>query len=411
MNLKRKTVFEVQTPAWVFDPTVLAKNIRAFDRAMRDSGINGCIAYSVKTNSAPEVLAVVLESGVMAEVVSYDEWKLAGICGFPASRIIYNGPMKSRETFREAVSGGAIVNIECKRELDWLEDLICDPEIADKPLRVGVRVNINVSRVSPSDAENADDNSRFGFSEESGELAQVISRIKAMHGVILAGLHLHRTTHSRKVSFYRATAALAVELISRYRLEDELEFIDVGGGFYEMEPGKPTFGHYMRAISSVLGDYGGKFKIIAEPGNALVANAFSYVCEVIDVKQVDEEMHFVTTDASRKDLDPFFRRNDYVRDVHNRDRETSRYIVSKQVISGCTCIEQDRIFCLENSPEVKAGDRIVFRNVGAYTLTLSPQFIRYTPSVYLIEAGRLALSRPPMTADRLLASFHVDGVD
>ena len=56
-------------------------------------------------------------------MVSHDEYELAVFCGFRPDQIIYNGPMKSKETFLDAVRNGAIVNIETKRELHWLEEL------------------------------------------------------------------------------------------------------------------------------------------------------------------------------------------------------------------------------------------------------------------------------------------------
>ena len=59
-----------------------------------------------------------------AEVVSYDEYNLVLKCGFDKSHIIYNGPMKDKASFIDALENGAIVNIETKRELDWLLELI-----------------------------------------------------------------------------------------------------------------------------------------------------------------------------------------------------------------------------------------------------------------------------------------------
>ena len=40
--------------------------------------------------------------------------------------IVFNGPMKSKSQFLEAVMGGAIVNIETHREIAWLKELPID---------------------------------------------------------------------------------------------------------------------------------------------------------------------------------------------------------------------------------------------------------------------------------------------
>ena len=67
---------------------------------------NAIVGYSVKTNSTPYCLSKAKEFGAYAEVVSHDEYELAQFCGFTPDRIIYNGPMKSKETFLKCVIGG-----------------------------------------------------------------------------------------------------------------------------------------------------------------------------------------------------------------------------------------------------------------------------------------------------------------
>ena len=38
---------------------------------------------------------------------------------------------------------------------------------------------------------------------------------------------------------------------------------------------------------------------------------------------------------------------------------------------------------LENNQELKRGDIIIFEKVGSYTITLSPLFIEYFPTIYV----------------------------
>ena len=56
-------------------------------------------------------------------------------------------------------------------------------------------------------------------------------------------------------------------------------------------------------------------------------------------------------------------------------------------------MEMDRLFKMENLPELTVGDRIVYENVGGYTLSLNPLFIQYFPDVYVEKQGQLALVR------------------
>lgn len=381
------------TPCFIFDEAEFERGIDGFRDALKAKFERVKVGYSVKTNSLPYAMRMAGELGCMAEVVSHDEYQLARLCGFMPDRIIYNGPMKSKETFLDAVRGEAIVNLETKRELDWLKDLP-----AQERHKIGVRLNINISHVSSEDADGEDDNSRFGFSDESGEFAEAIRYIRSLPNVKLCGLHIHRTAHSRSPRFYERSIEYAASVIRKYDLV--LDYLDVGGGYFGIFPCKPTFGDYAEAFHAPLKRHGlENLKIIIEPGNALTASSFAFLSEVIDVKQVDEKTRFVTTDGSRNDIDPFFHKSDYIKEIFPKTDDRSA--APLQIVAGCTCLEYDRLFTLIDKPRLEVGDRILYHNVGAYTMTLSPQFIRLWPRVYAKDADGIfrEVRRPSCASD------------
>lgn len=395
MNNQNYNKKNVITPCFIFDEVEFRRGIDNFQLAINRKFHHYAIGYSVKTNSLPYALKLAHRYGCKAEVVSHDEYSLARLCGYEPREIIYNGPMKSNETFLEAISGGAIVNIETKRELRWLAEL-AEGQIYN----VGLRLNINISRVSPEDADGDDDNSRFGFSDENVEFSEAVEYIRSSPKLHLAGLHIHRTAHSRSPRFYERSVAYAAEVIRKYDLR--LDYLDIGGGYFGIFPNKPTFIDYTEAIYRPLSEAGlTGLKIIVEPGNALTASSFSFLSEVIDVKHVDSVTRFVTTDGSRNDIDPFFRKTDYIKTILPTD--TERPLEPLQTITGCTCLEYDRLFTLTDSPRLEVGDRIRYDNIGAYTMTLSPQFIRLWPKVYAIDAnGDCRLVRRESKAEDLM---------
>lgn len=237
------------TPCFILDKEELVKSICGYKTALNKNFGRWVIGYSVKTNSTPYCLKLAGENGAYAEVVSYDEYELVKLCGFDQRHIIYNGPMKSKETFLDAVMNGAIVNIETKRELLWLQEL---PQ--DRIFRVGIRLNINISRISPEDAEGDNDNSRFGFSDDTMEFADAIGLIKSLSNVVLDGLHIHRTAHSRSIRFYKKSIGYACEVIKKYGLH--LDYIDVGGGYFGIFSNKPTYQQYSDSFYEVLSQHG-----------------------------------------------------------------------------------------------------------------------------------------------------------
>lgn len=379
----------LQTPCFVLDVAELKRSICGYKDALSSNFPRAIVGYSVKTNSTPYCMAKAMEFGAYAEVVSFDEYELALLCGFQKNRIIYNGPMKSKATFIEAIEGGAIVNIETKRELEWLNELD-----KSQQYKVGLRLNINISHVSEEDADGDNDNSRFGFSDETSEFIDAVNYISRFPNVCLDGLHIHRTAHSRSVRFYENSIAYACNVIKKYELK--LNYLDVGGGYFGIFPGKPTYQQYSEAFHNVLMENGIEdLCLIVEPGNALVASCYTFISEVIDHKEVEDDHWFITTDGSRNDIDPFFKKTGYLdEEIYNGESPT----VKCQTIAGCTCLEYDRLFTLMGKPLLAVGDRIVYHNVGAYTMCLTPMFIRYIPNIYAYEEGECKLVRKKWTA-------------
>lgn len=379
----------LKTPCFVLDVTELKRSIDGFKKALSCNFHKAIVGYSVKTNSTPYCLTKAGELGAYAEVVSYDEYELALLCGFSKAQIIYNGPMKSKATFIDAIDGGAIVNIETKRELEWLKELS-----KNKKYKVGLRLNVNISHVSEDDADGDNDNSRFGFSDETTEFIDAINYISQLPNVSLGGLHIHRTTHSRSIRFYEKSIAYACRVIKKYKLK--VDYLDVGGGYFGIFPNKPTYQQYSDAFYNVLKANGlGHLCLVVEPGNALVASCYTFVSEVIDNKEVEKGHWFITTDGSRNDIDSFFKKTGYLdEEIYN---EVSP-VVKCQTITGCTCLEYDRLFTLVDKPLLGVGDRVVYHNVGAYTMCLTPMFIRYIPNIYALENGDCKLVREKWTA-------------
>ena len=391
--MQHELLKELETPCFVLNNEEFKRSICGFKKALNSCFSSYAVGYSVKTNSLPYCLSLAREQGCFAEVVSSDEYELALLCGFPKNRIVYNGPMKSHDSFLDAIIHGSIVNLETRRELDWLEDLPPGEEYS-----IGLRLNVNISMVCPEDADGENDNSRFGFSDETEDFKNALRIIERNPNVKLAGLHIHRTAHSRSIRFYQNSIRYACETIHKYGLA--LNYLDVGGGFFGIFPNKPTYQEYAKAFKQVLSAHSlSDLMVIVEPGNALVASCFSFMSEVIDVKHVEEDKWFITTDGSRNDVDPFFHKDTYMIEfLTDGDGE----IVKEQTVTGCTCLEYDRLFSFREKPLLKMRDRLLYKNVGAYTMCLTPLFIRYLPIVYAWDGREFKLIRERWTAREVI---------
>ncbi len=117
--------------------------------------------------------------------------------------------------------------------------------------------------------------------------------------------------------------------------------------------------------------------LIIEPGNAISAPCVDYLFSIIDVKKTDNEI-ICTSDGSRIDTDPLFHKENYDYQIYGSCEQQTE----KQIITGATCMEQDILTVLENQKILNTGDRILFKSQGAYTMTLSPNFINLQTNVY-----------------------------
>lgn len=400
-NIEYKNAIELHTPFFLFDVDHLTNQVCLIKKAFERHWNNALIAYSVKTNSLPFLSKVLLNQNIAAEVVSEDEFNLVNKVGFYGSDIVCNGPIKSKTWIDNILHHKCYLNIDSKTELDLVTEY--SDTHPSQIIKVGLRVNNDIEDIFPNASTAGVNGSRFGFSNETGELEAAILELRSKKNIKIAGLHLHTSTNLRSLDVYRYIVDKFDKIVKAYSLYD-IEYLDVGGGFYGEISTKPTWDDYLSAIAQELFSkkYSPtKLKIIIEPGVSLLSGCFSYYTTVVDIKDT-KRSHFVLLDGSRTHIDPLMHKtikNYFFTIVQNR--ETSQYS-KPQILAGYTCLEYDTFFQLENEKELRCGDMIRFDKVGAYTLTFSPLFISWFPTVYYISNNKLGIAREKWTTDEFM---------
>lgn len=364
----------MKTPYFLISEQKLKENLDGFKVALKKYWPNSDIAYSIKTNSLPWLLKYLNQQGVLVEAVSDEEYQLAKLCGYTDNKIVFNGPIKGEAQFIEAVSNGAIVNLDSKHDVELLK--------ANKVKNInnlGIRVNLNTSIFDSQDIGYEEDGFRFGFSDDAGTLGETIEEIRRIYGDCCFGLHLHCNSVTRAVEVYRALANYAVTIIKKYHLK--VSYIDIGGGFFGGVKGKPSADNYISAIKDVFKDMIdiSETKLIIEPGSAIIGSVIDLHTSVLDVKDTAYS-RIVTTDGSRIHIDPLWKKKRYMYSLSCCKEEM---YPKKQIICGYTCMDHDRIMTVDNITELSIGDKIVYHRVGAYSVTFGGPFIRYFPDVYV----------------------------
>ena len=299
-----------------------------------------------------------------------------------------------------------MLNIDSNSELNFVEQYaIGNPE---KRIQVGLRVNNDIEDVFPNASTAGKNGSRFGFSLEVGELEKAIKRLQSITNVRIVGLHLHISTNLRSLEVYQYIVDKFDEIVRRFNLHD-IEYLDVGGGFYGEVANKPQWSDYISSIASRLMDKGyspQKLYIIIEPGVSLLSGCFSYYAKVEDVKDTVRS-HFVVLNGSRNHIDPLMHKTIKSYFYSLCKSEPSELFDKPQILVGYTCLEYDTFFSLEHEQELKVGDIVRFDKVGAYTLTFSPLFISWFPTVYSINDGNVTVVRERWTVNEFLQKSKI----
>jgi diaminopimelate decarboxylase len=387
------------TPMFLISEGLLRDRFRQFRTEFRKRYSNVAVAYSYKTNYLPSVCSILDREGAWAEVVSLLELSIAEKIGVDPQRIIFNGPAKTNDGLLKAMELGVrVINVDSISELKRVASLARDAD-----LRVNVGLRFSYPGRPPS-------KNKFGITaEQILDGCRIISKEKKIH---FTGLHTHIGTETTEIGKYEKAVELLTDLASSIQRRHGLqtEIINLGGGFAfkEVAPyshrgrwSPPSFSEYASRICSKLvlasADILSKSPTLAlEPGRALVGPTALLATKVIATKQVSG-IKWVITDAGLN-LIPEAELNQY-RIVPTVLRKGKPERVN---VAGPLCFHEDIIrYGLRTSP-IREGDILAILDVGAYSISMSWQFIKLRGGVCLLCDGKHEMIRRPETVEDVL---------
>ena len=379
------------SPLFVFSQRMLVARYRELHDAFTRRWPRVRIAWSYKTNYLSGICKTFHKEGAWAEVVSPWEADKARANGIPSERIHWNGPYKPEEAIAQALRGGTMIHLDNLDELARVERVA---ERLDLRPKVAIRVNMQIEGLPPW--------SRFGFNLETGQAREAVNRLVAGDRLELTGLHCHIGTFVLDPESYRRAATKMAGLANELRAAHgiKLSFIDMGGGFASHNtlraqylPGEqatPSFDRYAEAICDGLSALDVPPRemptLVLETGRALVDDAGFLISTVEAAKRLPDGRQSLVVDAGVNVLfTSFWYKHDVV------PAQEFPAMLEPTVIYGPLCMAIDEVRETLQFPAVSAGERLVFKNVGAYNVTQWMQFITLRPAVVLIgQDGRVA---------------------
>ena len=396
------------SPLFVFSEKTIVERVRELREAVSLRYPKVRIAWSYKTNYLDGICSIMHREGSWAEVVSEFEYDKAIHLGVPSERIHFNGPYKPASALKKAFEGNSMVHI------DHFDELALAEKVAESlKLRPGVAIRLNMT------TDGTPAWGRFGFNLEGGQARDAVRRIQVGDKMDLVGLHCHLGTFIQDPIVYKQAAEKLSIFANQLREEFgiKIKFIDVGGGiashntlqaqYLPGEQATPPLDRYAEALADGLASLNLPAKemptLVLESGRTLVDGAGYLISTVHANKRLPDRRRALVIDAGVNVLfTSFWYNHDVV------PAQEFQGIPEPTVIYGPLCMNIDVMRHTMQFPPMKPGDRMVFRNVGAYNVTQWMQFITYRPAVVLVAPdGRHALLRRAENLDSILSHEEV----
>ena len=391
------------SPLFVVSEQTIRETYREAKQAFETRYPKVQFAWSYKTNYLNAVCRVFHQEGAWAEVVSGMEYDKALRNGVKGSRIIFNGPSKTREDLLKAISNDSLIHIDHFDELFLILELA---QSSDKKPKVAIRVNMDTGIYPRWD--------RFGFNYENGEAWEALNRIMISRKLELTGLHTHIGTYIMSADAYRVAASKLADLAYNVerKFKHNVRYIDLGGGFASKNTLKgayytgidttPSFEDYAEAISGALISSNLNPEklpvLILETGRALIDDAGYILGTVIANKRLSDGRRSLIVDVG---VNLLFTSFWYEHEIYPAKGETQ--FTEETTIYGPLCMNIDVLRAAIDFPVLKQGDRFVIKRVGAYNTTQWMQFIHNRPAVVLIDSeGQSHIVREHETLDTIM---------
>ena len=378
---------EAGTPVYVYSSATVRHHARVMRQALAGMG-DPLIAYAVKANPNPAVLATLAAEGLGADIVSIGEYRLARAAGVPPERVLFSGVGKTVEEMAEALAGGLCqFNVESVEEARSLSEVAV---AAGLVAPIGLRINPDVEAGTHAKITTGTADSKFGIPADQGmEAFRAASRLP---GLNVQGITVHIGSQLTDLAPLEAGFRRVGELIAALRAEGiGMALADLGGGLgvpYEPDlPDPPTPAEYGRMIERVT--KGWDVRLAFEPGRLIVAKAGVLLTEVIRVKPGDTHP-WIIVDAGMNDL---MRPALYDAYHHIKAVRPSGGTRTANV-AGPVCESGDTFAMAREMDRVEAGELVAFMSAGAYAAAMSSGYNSraLTPEV-LVDGDRWALVR------------------
>jgi ornithine decarboxylase len=350
----RRLVQQFGSPLLIVDCERVRVQLRKLRKAL--PGVD--LHYALKPLPHPAVVTTVAEEGAFLDLATTGEVHLVQRLGIDARRCIHTHPIKRDQDIRNALEFG--VRTFVADNPDEVRKFAPYADRAELLLRVSFR----------SPGAMCDLSRKFGCDPEN---AVALARLAAELGIGVRGLSFHVGSQAPDAVKHVEAIEACAGLLAAARKEKlgVCDTLDIGGGFpIDYLSPVPDIGRFCAPIRAALGKLPRRVRIIAEPGRYIAGPAAIGVASVMGRAQREGHWWYYLDDGLYGSFSGQL--YDHARYPVEPLRDSEEKLPS--VLAGPTCDSIDVIAENLMLPELKAGDLIVGRAMGAYTWASASEF-------------------------------------
>ncbi|MBZ5513546.1 MAG: diaminopimelate decarboxylase [Acidobacteriia bacterium] len=383
------------TPTYVYSRAAILANYRCLVEGLGQ--LPSLVCYSVKANSNLRVLSLLGQAGAGFDIVSGGELARVLRVGAPPDRIVFSGVGKTAEEIDAGLAAGILMfNVESAGELELLESRA---QALGKHADFAVRVNPDVVAETHPYISTGQIVHKFGVAKD--EAAEIYRRAARSEWLRARGVACHIGSQILEVEpFLKALDEILSVARALRSTGVEVEFLDLGGGYGIRYADEQPLALDKLVEGVAARVHGTSFRLIVEPGRAIVGDAGALLTRVLFVKR-NQQKNFIVVDAGMNDLMRPTLYGSYHEVVPAERRSREKLIAD---VVGPLCETGDFLAQDREMPDVAPGDLLAILTVGAYGYVLASNYnTRPRPAEVLVDGENAELIRPRERLEDLMA--------
>jgi diaminopimelate decarboxylase len=384
----------------VYNENILREKCREMKNLL--SYPNFSVSFSAKANSNLHLLEIIRGEGLNVDAMSQGEIYVQLKAGFKPEQIFFISNNVSAEELKYAIEMGVTISVDSLSQLELFGEI-------NEGGRVAVRFNPGIGTGHNEKVVTAGENTKFGVdSQYINEVKEIISK----YNLKLIGINQHIGSLFMESNTYLESVKALLTIAENF---EELEFIDMGGGFgipYEKQKGQEPLDIKIlgREIDAIIYEWtkkhGKEIEFKIEPGRYIPAECCVLLGTAHAVK-MNYGRKYIGTDLGFNVLARPVMYNSH-HDIEIYKKNDDQIFENEEVtVVGNICESGDILARNIFLPKIEEGDILGVLDAGAYGYVMSSNYNnRLRPAEVLIkENGETKIIRRRDTLEDLMRNY------